>query len=66
MYYVVGNYPPYWGDRLTQSADLDAMKTWAQRESKKRGEWLTVREGDFPGFSYGNKRATYNDKGQEV
>lgn len=65
MYYVAKNYPPYWKDRLTQSADLAAMKAWAQRESAKSGEHLTVREGDFPGFHYGKTRATYVN-GKEV
>lgn len=66
MYYVAPNYPPYWKDRLTQSTDLNAMKAWAQRESRQRGERLTVREGDFPGFSYGKKHATYDAQGQEI
>lgn len=65
MYYVAPNYPPYWANRLADSASLEAMKTWARRESRKRGETLTVREGDFPGFSYGKVRATYNE-GVEV
>lgn len=66
MYYVAKNYPPYWPNRLNQSEDLEAMKSWASKEARKRGEWLYVREGDFPGFRYGKVRATFNDKGQEV
>lgn len=65
MYYVAKIYPPYWKDRLAQSANLDEMKAWARRESRARGERLTVREGDFPGFTYGAKHGVY-DQGQEV
>lgn len=66
MYYVAKIYPPYWKDRLTESTDLNAMKAWARRESRNRGERLTVREGDFPGFIYGTTHVTYDANGQEI
>lgn len=65
MYYVAPNYPPYWNNRLAESANLDEMKAWAKRESGNQQTHLTVREGDFPGFSYGKKHGTYIN-GKEV